>query len=121
VRRAALGLAAALACAPSPSFAEPACGALGATQAVVSAWGGPTLAALPPAEAEALKAVLTAGDPAALWMLGAEAEAAPIRGGEFAVALVVDGRACDLMVMSAEAMAALGALGRRGLRLGLGL
>jgi hypothetical protein len=113
---------AALLAAPRLSHAAEAdgCGDLGSTQAIVTAWGGGMLASLPAEEVDALKAVETIGGAEPAWMVAADVLAAPIRGGEHAVVFVADGRACSLLIMTADAFAALGELGRSGLRIGRG-
>ncbi len=96
------------------------CGDLGSTQAIVTAWGGAALAPLPARQADALKAVEAIGGDEPAWMVGADVLASPIHGGEFAVVFVADGRACSLLVMTGDAFATLGDLGRSGLHIGQG-
>lgn len=62
----------------------------------------------------------TIGAPEPAWMIGADVLASPIRDGEFAIVFVADGRACSLLIMTADAFAALGDLGRSGLHIGQG-
>ena len=103
---------------PRLARADDGCGDLGSIQAIVSAWGGTTLAPLPTRQTDALKAVMTIGGDEPAWMLGAAAFVSPIRSGEFAIVFVAEGRACSLLVMTADAFAELGQLSRSGLHVG---